>query len=95
MEDIDYSKIDSTLEQVDKDLREIRYEIFFNEEKRKFLRFTAYHYDIERLNKVYYDNKLGEVISVPVQSLSSMEPLNPLLLFDKIKVLWHQYSVES
>lgn len=71
---------------IDKDLREIRYEIFFNEEKRKFLRFTAYHYDIERLNKVYYDNKLGEVISVPVQSLSSMEPLNPLLLFDKIKV---------
>ena len=63
-------------------LRELRIGVFQDLAQRSFSRFTSYN----NFNtyKVALNKNNNEIISVPYQNLSSIEPVKPIFLFEKI-----------
>ena len=70
---------------IDPALREIRYDLFINSQKDRFERFLATNYGAENMNKVFFKDDINEVVSMPINNMSSFKAINPILLIDKIK----------
>jgi len=64
-----------------KELQELRTEIFITQMNRSFTRFTSYDFKNYRVS---LNRHSGDLISVPYNQLSSLEEVKPLRLFEKI-----------
>lgn len=64
-------------------LRDLRYNLFLDMERKKFESINSYSYS--NLSKTFLTDDFKEIVSMPIYDLSSIEPINPIILFDYIK----------